>query len=198
MAADIAITYMTDFFQIILGGFEEQLLTVLFYTVGMVIYGILIWYFYRQLSKRDIFELKGGQKKLKEISPGLYIFGYLFVFPIFTFIWFILITMFLIFLAKAQALETILVVSITIVSAVRTAAYFNEDLSKDLAKMIPFALLGIFIVDPSFFSMELVKERALALPTFLPIILRYLLFVYVIEIILRSMHGIREKLKHVE
>lgn len=165
----------------IYAGYEGQLITLATYTIGMVVYAIVIWHFYRHLAKREIFSKKG---------TGGYVVKYMILFPLVSFIWFVILSLFLFFLAKNISVENVLLISITIVSAVRAAAYYNEDLSKDLAKMIPFALLGIFIVDPTYFSMELVLERIATLPTMFSLVLRYLLFAYVLEIILRLLHGL--------
>lgn len=176
----IMLELIQQFLSPIYAGYEGQLITLATYTFGMLIYAIVIWHFYRNLAKKEIFEKKG---------MGGYIVKYLVLFPLVAFLWFLALSIFMFFLAKNIAVENILLVSITLVSAVRAAAYYNEDLSKDLAKMIPFALLGIFIVDPTYFTIELVFERLYTLPQFFNIILRYLLFVYVLEIVLRLFHG---------
>ncbi len=168
----------------VFGGYEQTFITLGIYTFGMVIYAVVIWHFYRNLAKKEIFTKKG---------TGGYILKYLILFPLISFIWFLIISVFLFFLAKGLSVEGVLLASITIVSAVRVAAYYNEDLSKDLAKMIPFALLGIFIVDPSYFSYELVIQRIDTLPTLFPLVLRYLLFVYMLEIVLRTFHNLFNK-----
>ena len=42
-----------------------------------------------------------------------------------------------------------------LVAATRITAYYNEDLSRDMAKTIPFALLGIMIIDYTSVNMQL-------------------------------------------
>ncbi|MBU3897156.1 MAG: hypothetical protein KJ697_04480 [Nanoarchaeota archaeon] len=175
------IASINQFLSMIFLGYESQLITLLAYSIGMVLYAIVIWHFYRNLAKKEIFEKKG---------IGGYVIKYLILFPLVSFLWFLLLSVFLFLLAKNMSIENVLLASITIVSAVRMAAYYNEDLSKDLAKLIPFVLLGIFIVDPTYFSMELVIERISTFPLLFPLVLRYLLFVYVLEILLRLFNGI--------
>lgn len=70
------------------------------------------------------------------------------------FFWFVVLATLLTFLSKNQSFDTILLVAISVVGAVRVTSYYNEDLSKDLAKMLPFALLGVFIVDISYFDLS--------------------------------------------
>ena len=175
---------ISQFLSPIYAGYEGQLITLATYTIGMLAYAIIIWHFYRNLAKKEIFKKK---------STGGYIVKYLILFPLVSFLWFLVLSVFMFFLAKNMSIENVLLVSITIVSAVRASAYYNENLSKDLAKMIPFALLGIFIVEPTYFSMGLVIQRITTFPTLFPLVLRYLLFVYVLEIILRSLHGLRHR-----
>ncbi len=172
----------------IYAGYELQLVTLTFYTIAMVVYAIIIWHFYRYLGRKDLF------KKMEESSASSYVLKYLIVFPIISSIWFLILSVFLFFLAKELPVESILMAGITIVSAVRVAAYYSEDLSKDIAKLIPFALLAVFIIDPSYFSVELVMERLLTFPTLFHLILRYILFVVLLEIFLRLVSGFAARL----
>ncbi|MCK5177030.1 MAG: hypothetical protein KAQ92_04855, partial [Candidatus Aenigmarchaeota archaeon] len=110
---------------------------------------------------------------------------YIILFPIFTFFWFAVFVVLLSFMAKGQPLESILLVSIAVVGVIRVTAYYNEDLSKDLAKMLPFALLGIFLVDISYFlfgeSFDTIKQ----IPEMQGILIYYLVFVVALEFVLR-------------
>ena len=81
-----------------------------------------------------------------------YVCKYLILFPIVAFAWFVILTVLLAFLGKNQSIETILLIAMAVLSAIRVTAYYNEDLSKDLAKILPFALLGVFLIDLSYFS----------------------------------------------
>ena len=64
-------------------------------------------------------------------------------------------------------------------------AYYNEDLSKDLAKILPFAVLGIFLVNASFFtvseSLDVLKQAKDSRES----VLYYLAFLIVMEFALR-------------
>ena len=130
---------ITSFIVSIYSGYEGQLITLTAYTIGMVVYAIVIWHFYRSLAKKEIFKKKEG-------GTGWYVLKYLIIFPIISFIWFIILSVFLFFLAKDLPVEGVLLASIAIVSAVRAAAYYNEDLSRDMAKLVPLALLAISIM----------------------------------------------------
>ena len=62
--------------------------------------------------------------------------------------------MILIFLTRNFAIPELLATSFVLVVAIRFTAYYSEDLSKDVAKMLPFAILGLVVVNPTFFNYE--------------------------------------------
>ena len=106
-------------------------------------------------------------------------------FPFVAFFWFAILTLLLSFLAKNQTVETILLVSIAVVSAVRITAYYDEDLSRDLAKILPFALLGIFLIDLSYFSLPDTLENLRQTVGEWRTMVYYLLFAIALEFVLR-------------
>ncbi len=177
----------------------EQAKTVLaplvVFVLSMTFYSIFIFKFYRFLARKDIIRLdlykKGhgsGHWMLKSFLAVLYyIVEYIVLLPVFIFFWFAFLALLLTFLAKNQTLDTILLVAIAVVGAVRMTAYYSEDLSKDLAKMLPFALLGVLLVDLSYFnvanSFEIVKQ----VPEYLDILVYYLGFIVALEFVLRVM-----------
>jgi len=57
------------------------------------------------------------------------------------FFWFMVLSLLMIMISKVPDLGQIFQISIALVSVIRITAYYNEDLSRDLAKMLPFALL---------------------------------------------------------
>ena len=162
---------------------------------GMVIYAIFIFKFYRFLAKREIFEINLGEYKKsrhaslrKFIGVIAYAVKYVLLYPVFSFFWFILITILLAFLSKETDISSILRVSIALVSTVRVTAYYNEDLSRDLAKMLPFTLLGLFLVDIAYFSKSaslLLLKQAYSKPDLLAY---YLMFGVFLELALRVLY----------
>jgi len=169
------------------------------FSLGMVAYAVFVFHFYRYLARKDIIELdleKHNRSELawlkKTISVIFYMIQYVVLFPIMAFFWFGILVLLLTFLAKNQTLESILLISMALVAAVRITAYYHEDLSRDLAKMLPFALLGVFLVDISYFSLETALAK---LPNFtkaatIETVAYYLLFTIVLEFTLRIIHSI--------
>lgn len=163
-----------------------------FYIIFIGMYAIFIWAFYRFLAKRDIFHLDLN-KYSKSVHP---LFGrffevifffikFLVIFPIIIFFWFGILSLFLLFLSKSQSINQIILISVGIVGAIRLTSYISEDLSKDLAKMFPFTLLGIFLIDPNFFSIENFIQKIFQIPSFIQDIFLYLIFIFFIEIFIR-------------
>ncbi|MBW2992725.1 hypothetical protein KY345_05920 [Candidatus Woesearchaeota archaeon] len=173
----------------------DLILPLTLYSFGMAVYAIIIWKFYRFLARRDIIKFQ-AEKYSEEGRPTFkgffgfmaYVINYIILVPISSFIWFAVLSTFLLFMAKEQPINQILLISMSIIAATRITAYYHEDLSKDLAKILPFALLGIFVVNPTFFSLDLVVERFKELPTFFTSILTYIVFAVALEFILKILH----------
>lgn len=177
--------------------FVLSLKPLLFFIAGIVIYSIFVFKFYRFVGRRDIFNLNLGQYNTKE--PGffrvifgsfLYVLEYVLLFPIFVFFWFLIFVLLLAFLSKTANVETILLIAMALIASIRITSYFSQDLSKDLAKMIPFALLGVFLVDIYFYSLDASMTILKSIPEYWQTILFYFVFVIVMEFILRMIYFI--------
>jgi len=170
----------------------EPFVKILIFVLGLLIYGIIVWEFYSTLSKRDLFKvnLKPYMSKKQMLGEIIaFILKYTFLFPIYTFIWFLILSLFILFLSKSLVLEEILLVSIGLISFTRAAAYYKEELAADIAKIIPLSLLAIFITDPAFFSFESTIKKLDAFISSFPGILKFLLFTIALEWILRILYA---------
>ena len=159
---------------------------LIIFVIGVAIYSIFVFKFYRFLARKKIMELKLSEY---ELHPGLKKFLHglevIFLFPFIVFFWFFVMSLLLTLISINQTIESILYISVAFVSVVRIAAYYNEDLSKEIAKLIPFALLATFIMDASFLSWG--NSFALIGQLF-PVWMTleyYLVFVILLEIFLR-------------
>ncbi|MBT4375754.1 hypothetical protein HOD29_00045 [archaeon] len=158
----------------------------------IVIYTILIWHFYRFIAKKNFFDINLRKYNRSEhpvwsksIAAFFYLIEYLIVLPVLVFLWFSVFTLFLMFLTIELPLATILLISATIIAAIRMTAYYKEDLSKDIAKLLPFTLLGIFITQFGNFDFATLLGHIKNLPDFFSQIGIYFLFILVIEFVLR-------------
>ena len=103
----------------------------------------------------------------------------------------------LLFLTRALGVTEVLTTSFAIIAAIRIAAYYSEDLSKDIAKMLPFALLGITLIEPSYFIIEDVIDKIYLLPEFFTVCIQFILLIVLMEWILRTVLTIRTEFKNI-
>jgi len=161
--------------------------------IEIAIYSIFIFKFYRFLASRDIIKVDFSQYRnvgLRFIRWIGYLLQSVLFLPVVVFFWFAILAVFLGFLGKNQTTESILLVSVALVSAVRVAAYYNEDLSKDLAKMLPFALLGIYLVDQSYFELSVSFDLLTRIPENWILLIYYFAFIIILEFVLRILLNI--------
>ena len=88
-------------------------------------------------------------------------------------------------MTRGQGLDGILLVSMAVVGSIRVASYYNEALSTDLAKILPFALLGILLIDSSIVSLSGALENLNAALALWETMLYYLLAIVALEFVLR-------------
>jgi len=185
--------------------FGPTYLELLFFTIGMFFYAVFVWYFYKKLAKRDIFELNLSKYDLPEVkwkglkkswSSFLYVLKYWILLPFYVIFWFFVLSIFLFFMAKNVSVRQTALMSIALVATIRITSYFKEELSHDLAKLMPLALLVIFITDPSFFSWDLFLNRLKSLPLLWKDILQFVIFTILLEWALRISYGIKNRAVH--
>lgn len=170
--------------------FDYSIISPLFYLILLIaLYSILIWHFYRYIAKRDCFNIKTIHHQ-KFFS----ILKYFFIYPIVALLFFIGFSLMILFITRDLEFVSILSTSFAMVIAIRLTAYYSEDLSKDVAKMLPFALLGLFLADPSFFSLEEISTKINSLPEFLTLCIQFIILIVIVEWILRIFLSIRKKL----
>ena len=175
----------------------ELLSDVAVYVLGMTVYAVFVFRFYRFLASQDMFALdmsRYEQSSMKFVRKCLqvffYIVKYIIVFPVFAFFWFGVLTVILAFLSKGQSFSETLLVALATVSAIRVTAYYNEDLSRDLAKILPFAVLAVFLIDASFFSIGESLDILREAEKYTENIVYYLGFLVLLEFTLRIINAI--------
>ena len=194
---------LPDFF----GDFFNFLILVLL----IVLYSIFVWKFYKFIARKNILGLDLNKYNksthpffAKFVAGMFYLVEYILILPFLIFFWFAVFTFFLIFLTEELDINTLLIVSATIVAAIRMTSYYKEDLSKDVAKLLPFTLLAVSLLTPGFFNAERIFTQFNAIPQFLQNIVHYLVFIILLEIILRffdfilSLFGLEEHQKEDE
>ena len=175
----------------------EILRPLAFNILGITAYGVFIFNFYRFMARKDIVKLnlqKHNHAKhpalRKSISVIFYTFKCLMLYPVFVFFWFCVMAGLLYLLGRNQSTESVMLVAMGVVGAIRVCSYYKEALATDISKILPFALLGILIVDNSLVrivdSAAGVREAALLWET----LAFYLVAVVLVEFVLRMATGI--------
>ncbi len=124
------------------------------YVGHVAVLSFVIFNLYRYMSRRDIFRLDLSRYEQsrypvlrRTLQVVFYIAKYVLLFPIFAYFWFGLLVATVAFLHKTKPADELLLVAMAVLSSVRVACYYNEDLARDIAKMLPFSLLGVFLID---------------------------------------------------
>jgi hypothetical protein len=139
--------------------------------------------------------LKKYQTDGKKITSVIaYVFKYVIVFPLVVLVWFVVYSTFLFFMAPDISTEHVFLIVISLVVTVRISAYYKEDLAKDFAKLIPFALLGIFLTSNIFFTADDVINRAYGFVPFLGKIIGFVIYAIIVEAILRILFLIKRRI----
>jgi hypothetical protein len=172
--------------------FFQNFVNLLLIVLLVVSFSIFIWKFYRFISTKNIIELNLNQYNRTEhplfaklIAGTFYLLEYIIILPFIIFFWFSIFTLFLIFLTESLEISSLLLISAVIIASIRMISYYKEDLAKDLAKLIPFTLLAVSILNPKFFSVERIFNQFAELPNFFSEIFVYLIFIIILEMILR-------------
>ncbi|MCJ2534162.1 MAG: hypothetical protein LN364_02890 [Candidatus Thermoplasmatota archaeon] len=170
----------------ILSGDFSGFAAIFYLVVSIAIYSILIWHFYRYIARRDCFKM--SPRRHKQLIGFL---KYFFFYPGVAFLFFAGFSLMMLFITKTYEIETVLSTSFAIIAAIRICAYYNEDLSKDIAKMLPFALLAIFLIDASYFRFSDITAKIGSLPEFFTVAIQFIIFIILMEWILRILLAIR-------
>ena len=170
----------------------QLLWPVLAVVVGMTVYAVFVFHFYRFVAARDMFRLNlSGRGEAGGSLPGdlfrlvWWVVRFVFLYPAFAFFWLAVLTLVLAFLSEGRTLDSVLLIAMATVCAIRVAAYYNEDLSRDLSKMLPFAVLSFFIVTAD--SLDAIGSLAALgeVSEHGDTIFYYLLFLVALELVLR-------------
>lgn len=154
-----------DFFDNPIGeifGSDGDGIVFLLFIIGIAIYALFIWYFYRSISKRDMLP-KIFYKLSKDDNPSIvrrvsYVILYAVLFPIIIFVWFVVLAFFVYLIAEGMPMTIAIFVSMSVIAVVRILSYYREDAAKEVAKMIPYAILAFLLTtvavyqNPNFFT----------------------------------------------
>ena len=139
-----------------------------FFLTGIALYAMFVWHFYQFISRRDLiplFYLKHDEGKTSKTRVGMYIAAYVVLFPSIIFVWFSVLGFFIFIIAQEMPIQIAFFISMAIIGVVRIMTYFREEIAKDVAKMIPLAILSLFLTsavvytDPNFIEPGNLKDE---------------------------------------
>ncbi len=166
--------------------------SLLLFLIGVAVYAVFIFIFYKFLARKDLFKIDLSKYNTtrnplwkKTLRVIFYVLEHILVYPVFVIFWFGILGLLLAFLSKNEGAQTILLVTAAVIGSVRITAYISENLSNDLAKMLPFALLGIFLIDISYFSIDHTQKVVFDVLPLWNTIVYYIIFIILLELFLR-------------
>lgn len=139
-----------------LGAALDLLQPALVFAVVLGIYATAVFYLCRFMSKKDIIRFRYTVlRRLTSrsivltglLTAWIFVFRYGVIFPVVAYGWFGTLTVMVAFMYNSKEPAQLILISMSVVTAVRVTAYFSEDLSRDIARILPFALLGLFIAN---------------------------------------------------
>jgi hypothetical protein len=170
----------------------QNFLNIFFLIAVVTVFCIFVWKIYTIMGKRDILKLNLNKYNksshpffVKFLEVIFYLLEYMVILPFLVLLWFAAFTFFLIFLTKGLEVQTLLLISTVIIVAIRATAYYREELSKELAKLLPFTLLAVSMTEAGFFNFQEILGRISQLPSFFGSIISYIVIIIVLEIALR-------------
>jgi len=194
-----------SFFQDIMNSIPEEqkiLVSLTLYTVLILMYALFIWKFYRFLASREIIQLNLSQYNYSQhpvlekfLAVVLYTVEYLVILPFLVLFWFAILSIFLLVLSQSQNTQQILLISAAIIASTRITSYISEELSKDIAKILPFTVLAAFILGSEFFNIDKIITKLTQIPSLFNNILIFLVFIFIIEFALRGLYSLLQLMR---
>ena len=186
--------------------FVGQFINLFLLVLTVVLFSLFIWKVHKFIARKNIIELNLNQYNKSEhplfekfLAGIFYFVEYIIILPFVVFIWFSIFASFLILLSGGTInVANILVISAIIISSIRVTAYYNEDLSGEVAKLLPLNLLAFSILSFTSISFDKIIENISQIPFFSQNILIYFGFIITLELILRffdfifSLFGVEE------
>lgn len=176
----------------------KLLLSLFLYTLILVIYALFIWKFYKFIAKREIIDLnlskynRSGYPFLeKTFAIFFYTIEYIVLLPFLVLFWFAIFSIFVLILSESLDFSQSLMISVAIIGSIRITSYINQDLSRDIAKIVPFTVLAIFVLDSQkILNIESILVKISQIPYLLNNILIFLIFLFALEFILRIIYSV--------
>ena len=172
--------------------FGRETYPTLMAIIAIAVYSGFVFMFYRILAKKDLLTLDlskyaddfGGKVK-KYLRSVLFVIQYIVVVPILIAFWTLVLAVILTLLSDNSDHARNALIASSVVGAVRILAYWTEELSRDVAKMLPFAVLGVYLVSSTSVQWSEFKELLESLPELAKSFFSSLVLLAILETLLR-------------
>ena len=172
--------------------FGRETYPTLMAIIAIAVYSGFVFMFYRILAKKDLLTLDlskyaddfGGKVK-KYLRSVLFVIQYVVVVPVLIAFWTLVLAVILTLLSDSTDHARNALIATSVVGAVRILAYWTEDLSRDVAKMLPFAVLGVYLVSSTSVQWNEFRELLESLPELAKSFFSSLVLLAILETLLR-------------
>lgn len=195
----MAIPTTQDELLLILRDFATDTFPTLMAIIAIAAYSGFVFMFYRLLAKRDLLTL--DLKRFENSMTGrirvffrslLFVTQYVLLIPILIGFWTVVMATILTLLSDSSDHTRNAMIATSVVGAVRILAYWTEDLSRDVAKMLPFAVLGVFLVGSTSVNFSEFEALYSNLPELADAYLNSLILLSILETVLRVGHVVKD------
>lgn len=195
----MAIPTTQDELLLILRDFATDTFPTLMAIIAIAAYSGFVFMFYRLLAKRDLLTL--DLKRFENSMTGrirvffrslLFVAQYVLLIPILIGFWTVVMATILTLLSDSSDHSRNAMIATSVVGAVRILAYWTEDLSRDVAKMLPFAVLGVFLVGSTSVNFSEFEALYSNLPELADAYLNSLILLSILETVLRVGHVVKD------
>lgn len=180
-------------------GFFTEVFPTLMAIIAIAAYSGFVFMFYRLLARRDILTLDlskynhSNSGRIRAFfSTGIWLLKYALMIPVLIAFWTLVMAVILTLLADGNDHTRNALIATSVVGSVRILSYWTEDLSRDVAKMLPFAVLGVFLVGSTSVEFSEFNDLYHNLPELAASYVNSLILLAILETLLRIVHGIRE------
>lgn len=190
--------WIDEVYEIASGQVDEMAKTAVI-IVAIVMYSGLVFRFYRLLARRTMISIDITTDKegfigwlSRQNKRLIFIILYVVLTPTLIGFWALVLSAILVILNGGQQLSSVAELAVAVVGAIRITSYFSENLAQDLSKMLPFAVLGVFLADGSLdlSGLDLLWEEGNDLViTFLTLVIS----LSILETILRIVSSLTER-----
>lgn len=168
---------------------------IIFHALTIVSYVLFAFTSSKYLARKNIFGLNLNQYNKsnhpllsKMYGLFLYTLEYLIILPAFIILWFYLLAAFLsLFLAGTSA-SLILLMAATLTVSIRILTYINEGMAHDVSKVVLLVFIAFSIISPQFSDINATISVISQIPSILNHILYYLIFVLLLEFLMRIVY----------